>query len=974
MRRREKADEYASTTTKIRYQETRGGDVGRGKKAINFAGKPSADSIVRKFYKGKINEQTREEQARDFRDVLHKRLRTLKEELKEAPLIEQLAKEREEEGLKPRSFNQMWSEFEGHLLDATRESVAFFGQNEDNKPLQQDLKDAFRQTKEKGLDNRIKYHFYGHLTGSRFTKSDIKNQRTLADLRYPTEWFPATRAMQRSIHLHVGPTNSGKTYHALQRLEKADSGVYGGPLRLLAHEVYTRMNAKGKSCSLITGEERRAANEDDDDLGKLSSCTVEMMPLNTTVDVAIIDEIQMLGSKERGWAWTQALLGVKARELHLCGEERTVPLVQELCASVGEKLEIHRYQRLTPLEMADQSLGGNLGNLRKGDCVVSFSVMGIHALRKQIERTTGKKVATVYGSLPPETRAQQARLFNDPNNDYDFLVASDAVGMGLNLAIKRIIFEASSKYDGVAQRTLAVADIKQIAGRAGRYRTAHQANELANNENIAKEDLAATKGEIAPVEAPAPVPTPTPSVDETMGFVTTLEKFDFPIVRQAMNSDPEPIKTAGLYPPASVLERFASYFPVGTPFSYILTRLHELSQMHTRFHLCGLRDQIWVADLIEPVRGLTVGDRHVICAVPASASDGELWKDLLPAYAKIIADQSGGNILDIPALPLELLDGEIDASRQYLRKLELLHKGIVSYLWLSYRFAGVFGTRALAFHAKAIVEEKIEVVLDKFSFSEQQRRKIAAKREKDILRDLAATQAENEEGEAEEGAREETFSEDQVTEADQLDEETTPASIGDHFSSEADVAIEDPAIETEVAEDNPTTSSFAEWRRQQTRGESQGTSEAESQAESEGDNSLMGAALEGEQAALEGHVAEISVNRPAVADVDAEVAAAEDAPAAVKDELSAPTGLPGHLDSAPSTPETDLEERPLVTQEAAPEAMEARVPDEEDGARRDEVKPGTFGGQKQTGGIPPKHLAHLEVNVSEMEREQGSRP
>ena len=237
--------------------------------------------------------------------------------------------------------------------------------------------------------------------------------------------------MHRTIHLHVGPTNSGKTYHALKRLEQAESGVYAGPLRLLAHEVFTRLNAKGKRCTLITGEEKRSP--DDSLTSDMQSCTVEMMPLNKTVDVAVIDEIQMIGNAERGWAWTQALLGVKAHEVHLCGEVRTVPLIRELCASIGEKLEVHHYERLSPLQMADRSLDGDLKRLRKGDCIVSFSVMGIHALRKQIEQMTGRKVATVYGSLPPETRAQQARLFNDPDNDFDYLVASDAIGMGLNL-------------------------------------------------------------------------------------------------------------------------------------------------------------------------------------------------------------------------------------------------------------------------------------------------------------------------------------------------------------------------------------------------------------------------------------------------------------------------------------------------------------------------------------------------------------
>ena len=96
------------------------------------------------------------------------------------------------------------------------------------------------------------------------------------------------------------------------------------------------------------------------------ACTVEMMPLNRTMDVAVIDEIQMIGNPERGWAWTQALMGVKAKEVHLCGEARTVPLVRELCASVGDKLEIHEYERLSPLKLAEGSLNGDLKRSAEG--------------------------------------------------------------------------------------------------------------------------------------------------------------------------------------------------------------------------------------------------------------------------------------------------------------------------------------------------------------------------------------------------------------------------------------------------------------------------------------------------------------------------------------------------------------------------------------------------------------------------------
>ena len=305
-------------------------------------------------------------------------------------------------------------------------------QVEDLQSLLRALRNAFLTTGESAVDTQLKYSYNGLLASRNLSKINHEDQEKLADLRYPVEWYPATRAVQRVVHLHVGPTNSGKTYHALKRLEQAESGVYGGPLRLLAHEVYTRLNAKGKRCDLITGDERISQSGAAEGPG-MKSCTVEMVPLNTDFDVAVIDEIQMIGSEQRGWAWTQAVLGLKARELHLCGEERTVPLIRDLVASMGDKLEIHAYKRLSPLKTMSTSLKGSLSDLRKGDCVVVFSRVGIHTMKKEIERATQRRVAIVYGSLPPETRAQQARLFNDPTNDYDVLVASDAIGMGLNL-------------------------------------------------------------------------------------------------------------------------------------------------------------------------------------------------------------------------------------------------------------------------------------------------------------------------------------------------------------------------------------------------------------------------------------------------------------------------------------------------------------------------------------------------------------
>lgn len=296
-------------------------------------------------------------------------------------------------------------------------------------PIVESLRKAYLRPNEGDLKQQISIEYRDYLLKHDSSRAAQIDDTKIADLRFPTEWFPTTREMRRSIHLHVGPTNSGKTYQALKRLEQAESGIYAGPLRLLAHEVYTRLNNQGKACHLITGDERIAADGDD---VRMSSCTVEMVPVNSDVEVAVIDEIQMIGDKERGWAWTEALLGLRAKELHLCGEERSVPLIRELVATMGDELRIHCYERLSPLQSQSQSLG-HIKKLKKGDCVVAFSEMAIHSLKTEIQRLLKKPVAVVYGNLPPEVRAQQAALFNDPNNEYDILVASDAVGMGLNL-------------------------------------------------------------------------------------------------------------------------------------------------------------------------------------------------------------------------------------------------------------------------------------------------------------------------------------------------------------------------------------------------------------------------------------------------------------------------------------------------------------------------------------------------------------
>ena len=186
---------------------------------------------------------------------------------------------------------------------------------------------------------------------------------TAMDLRRPEEAYPAARAMRRTIHAHLGPTNSGKTHAALEALRAAKSGVYCGPLRLLAWEIHDQLSSAGVPCELRTGQEVRTPEGGSEH----TSCTVEMVSLRRAVEVGVVDEIQMLSHPERGWAWSRAVFGLPAQALHVCGSDDALPLLEALVEACDDALVVHRYERLTPLELASRSLGGDLSKVRPGD-------------------------------------------------------------------------------------------------------------------------------------------------------------------------------------------------------------------------------------------------------------------------------------------------------------------------------------------------------------------------------------------------------------------------------------------------------------------------------------------------------------------------------------------------------------------------------------------------------------------------------
>ena len=284
---------------------------------------------------------------------------------------------------------------------------------------------------------------------------------------YPSN-FAKARCLIRHHHFYVGPTNSGKTYHALNALMTAKSGVYLAPLRLLAMEVRDKLMAAGILCNLITGEERELVE------GAMhTASTIEMMNANHAVDVAIIDEIQMLQDDGRGSAWTAALVGVPAPQVFVCGSNAVTELCGRVLASLNETYEITHLQRMTPLVLEETSLCGKCYSkpklkpkLQKGDAIIAFSRKDVLTFSARF-RQWGFTVASIYGALSPEVRRHESERFC--TGQAHILVATDAIGMGLNLPIRRVIFASIFKFDGVASRLLNATEVRQIAGRAGRF-------------------------------------------------------------------------------------------------------------------------------------------------------------------------------------------------------------------------------------------------------------------------------------------------------------------------------------------------------------------------------------------------------------------------------------------------------------------------------------------------------------------------
>ena len=422
-----------------------------------------------------------------------------------------------------------------------------------------------------------------------------------------------------------------------------------GPLRLLAWEIREKLSSEEVPCDLLTGQEREVVP----DSSHVSS-TVEMTDVTRPVECAVIDEFQMIADRDRGHAWTRAFLGLIANEIHVCGEPRMVPLLKELCSITGDTLEIQTYDRLCPLEFS--SPVSSIRDLKRGDCIVAFSRKDIYAIKSQIERESRFKCCVVYGSLPPETRKLQAQLFNDPHSGFDILVASDAVGMGLNLNIGRMVFSSLEKFDGSEFRYLNSSEVRQIAGRAGRFGTEFH-----------------------------------------HGHMTCLDEYDMTTLMEQYNGIPTDIDAAALFPPFEILERFAHSAP-DYSFSKLLKYFYDFAMVDGIYFHSDVTDMAAIADELEGIK-LSIRDRYTFCMAPVKSRTDIRTMELMKIWAEDFAspDQHVRLRVRVPS------ETNIPQTAEQLQSLERLHSSLDVYIWLGNRYEDAFVDMAEAKEKQELV-------------------------------------------------------------------------------------------------------------------------------------------------------------------------------------------------------------------------------------------------------------------------------
>ncbi|HEV7867965.1 MAG TPA: helicase-related protein [Chthoniobacteraceae bacterium] len=445
------------------------------------------------------------------------------------------------------------------------------------------------------------------------------------------ETFPAARARKREILFIAGPTNSGKTYAAFQKLASARRGVYLAPLRLMAAEFWDRMQAEGVHCSLITGEERSI-----DPFAEHVSSTIEMLATDAEYDVAVIDEVQMIADKDRGWAWTQAIVGVNAKLVILVGSPDAENLVRAIAERVGEPLKVQRLERLSPLQAATEPL--DMGEpVEEGTGFISFSRKNVLSWKRSLG---GAECAAVYGALSPEVRREEARRFC--SGEAKYVSATDAIGMGLNLPVKTIVFTTLTKWNGEMEITLDAPSIRQIAGRAGRF---------GHHE---------------------------------VGIVTALTASDLAEIRRALAADPEPLPAVA---PIAPHMKMLGFLAQETGKSDLASLLDCFAALPGDEDLFRKADVAAMRDLARELRDADLSLEHqfALCVCPVDVSNEEHMR----AWRVWVKAVKNNHPIGIPD-GLSFEDEDHTTSSTELHYAEARVRLLAAYRWMHHRLPELF--------------------------------------------------------------------------------------------------------------------------------------------------------------------------------------------------------------------------------------------------------------------------------------------
>ncbi len=442
--------------------------------------------------------------------------------------------------------------------------------------------------------------------------------------------YPVARQMKRKLYFFVGPTNSGKTYSAMQELIKADTGTYLAPLRLLALENHEYLNNNNTPSSLITGEEQRL-NED-----AFHMCsTIEMLNFSLQTDVCVIDEVQMLEDEDRGWAWVNAILGAPSNKVIMTGSVSAIDSIKKIASYLGEELVIKKFKRKNPLEVMAKPTP--MKDIQKGTALIAFSRNDVLKLKSKLSKFFN--VSVLYGNLSPEVRTQEAARFR--SGQTDILIATDAIAMGLNLPIKTIIFTTDTKFDGISKRKLLPKEIIQIAGRAGRYGHHEKGFLGAMNNTHLKHINSAFH-------------TPIKTIKPPFKVKATLEQ----------------IEQLSTYLQTKSLEKILKFFSLNMKFS-------------GPFIASNIGDMINLSKILDKKKNLSLEQKYILSQAPINTRS-PLIKDAYFRYINAVLNNK-------PFKYVSLVNTNKKAKNSDdLLKAEDEVKKISLYLWLSYKLPDVF--------------------------------------------------------------------------------------------------------------------------------------------------------------------------------------------------------------------------------------------------------------------------------------------